>query len=84
MLQVCPAYPDLDRMPEGSLRQVLGQVAAFHQAVREHGDDVAVRTAADLGSAGSGERLGLMLSLEGAEPLGYDVWMLNLLWGLSD
>ena len=83
VLQVCPAYPDLDRMPEGSLRQVLGQVAAFHQAVREHGDVVAVRTAADLVPVGPGERLGLMLSLEGAEPLGYDVWMLNLLWDLG-
>lgn len=84
VLQVCPAYPDLDRMPEGSLRQVLGQVACFHAAVREHPDRVvAVLAAADLDRVESSERLGLMLSLEGAESLGYDMWMAELVWELG-
>lgn len=83
-LQVCPAYPDRERMPEGSLREVLGQVAAFHQAVREHDARVvAVRNAVDLARVESGERLGLLLALEGAEPIGYDLWMLDLLWELG-
>ena len=31
----------------------------------------------------SGERIGLMLSLEGAEPLGYDPWMAEVIWELG-
>lgn len=84
ILQVCPAYPDRERMPEGTLREVLGQVAAFRQAVRvNQGRVVAVRSAADLARVESGDRLGLLLALEGAEPLGYDLWMLELLWALG-
>ena len=72
-LQVCPAYVDLFRQPEGTLREALGQVAAFHAAVRERSDrTVAVRTTADLDAV---ERDGLLTCsrLEGVEPFGYDV-----------
>lgn len=83
-LQVCPAYPDRARMPEGTLREVLAQVAAFGAAVRAHPDRVvAIRSASDLGRVESGERIGLLLSLEGAEPLGHDLWVLDLLWDLG-
>jgi membrane dipeptidase len=83
-LQVCPAYPDRERMPEGTLREVLGQVAAFLQAVRDHtGRVIAVRSTLDLARVESGERLGLLLALEGAEPIGQDLWMLDLLWELG-
>lgn len=83
-LQVCPAFADLDRLPEGALRQVLGQVAAFDRAVRENSDRVvAVRTRSDLLHVEEGERIGLMLSLEGAEPLGYDPWMAEVMWNLG-
>jgi membrane dipeptidase len=50
-------------------------VACLHEAVRENSDRVSlVRTAADLGAVERGERLGLVLALEGVEPFGYDVW----------
>lgn len=84
VLQVCPAFSDLDRLPEGALRQVLGQIAAFNRAVRENADRVvSVRTGSDLRRVESGERMGLMLSLEGAEPLGYDPWMAEVMWDLG-
>lgn len=83
-LQVCPAFPELDRQPEGALRQILGQIAAFHGAVRVHPERlVAVRHTSDLDAVGSGERLGLLLALEGAEPLGFDLWMLDVLYELG-
>jgi membrane dipeptidase len=82
-LQVCPMYPELERMPEGTLREVLNQVAAFNRAVRENPDRVArVRTAADL-DALDGERVGLLLSMEGAEPFGYDPRMAEVFWDLG-
>jgi membrane dipeptidase len=83
-LQVCPTYADLQLLPEGALRQVLGQIAAFNRAVRENGERVlAVRSRADLAEVDRGERMGLMLSLEGAEPLGYDPWMAEVMWDLG-
>lgn len=83
-LQVCPAFPDLDRQPEGALRQVLGQIATFHAAVRARPDRlVAVRDGDDLDVVERGDRIGLLLALEGAEPVGFDLWMLDVLYELG-
>jgi membrane dipeptidase len=83
VLQVCPLFTDLGRLPEGALREVMGQVMAFNRALRENPDAVRrVRTRADL-EAPDGGRIGLMLSLEGAEPLGYDPRMAELMWDLG-
>ena len=74
-LQVCPVYVDLAVQPEGSLREALRQVASFHRAVRENAERVVqVRSAADLESVVTGERIGLMLSLEGVEQFGVETW----------
>ena len=63
-------------LPEGGSRAALGQIAAFHRAVRENAAPlVAVRRRTISAVVESGERIGLMLSLEGAEPLGYDPWI---------
>jgi membrane dipeptidase len=72
-LQVCPVFVELDRQPEGALREALGQVAAFHAAVRETERAIAVRTAADVDAVERKGALGLLLALEGVEPFGYDV-----------
>jgi membrane dipeptidase len=74
-LQVCPVYVDLDRHPEGTLREALAQVACLHEAARENADRVClVRAGGDLDAVERGERLGLVLALEGVEPFGYDLW----------
>ena len=83
-LQVCPIFVDLDRQPEGTLREALGQAASFHRAVRENTDRVVVvRTRADLDAVERGERIGLMLALEGVEPFGYELWGADLFWELG-
>jgi membrane dipeptidase len=74
-LQVCPVFVDLELQPEGSLREALRQVTAFHRAAREHPDRVAiVRTGADLDD----DRIRLVLALEGVEPFGYEVGTADL------
>ncbi|MDQ3066357.1 MAG: membrane dipeptidase [Actinomycetota bacterium] len=74
-LQICPIFVELDRQPEGTLRDALGQAASFHRALRENPDRlVAVRSRADLDAVERGERIGLMLALEGVEPFGYELW----------
>ena len=83
-LQVCPIFVELQYQPESTLRQAMGQVTAFHEAVRENPDRiVAVRTRADLELVERGERIGLVLALEGVEPLGYELWGADLLWELG-
>lgn len=74
-LQVCPVYVDVSVQPEGALREALAQVASFHRAVAENADRVVqVRTPADLDAVEAGERIGLMLSLEGVEQFGVETW----------
>jgi membrane dipeptidase len=83
-LQVCPIFIDLERQPEGSLREALAQATSFSRAVRENHERVlAVRTAADVATVERGERLGLMLSLEGVEQFGYELWPAETFWELG-
>jgi membrane dipeptidase len=83
-LQVCAIFVELELQPEGTLRQALAQVASFQRAVEENGDRVvAVRTQADLDLVERGERIGLVLALEGVEPFGYEVWPADLFWELG-
>lgn len=82
-LQVCPTFVDIEEIP-GALRTALGQVAAFHRALRDNPDTtVRVRSREDLAAVAGGDRIGLMLSVEGAEPLGYDPWMAEVLFDLG-
>ena len=83
-LQVCPVYVDVVVQPEGSLREALGLVTSFHRALAECGDRVVqVREAADLDRVESGERIGLMLSLEGVECFGVELWPADLFYELG-
>jgi membrane dipeptidase len=83
-LQVCPVFVDLELQPEGSLREALRQVTALVHAVGESPDRlVQVRARADLDVVESGERIGLMLALEGVEPFGYEVATADVFWELG-
>jgi membrane dipeptidase len=83
-LQVCPVYPAPEHSPEGTLRNALHQVNAFHRAVREsQGSIVSVTRRADLMNLDPETRLGMMLSMEGVEPLGSDPELIELFWQLG-
>ena len=83
-LQVCPIYVDVAVQPEGSLREALSLAASFHRAIRENdGRVVQVTTAADLDAVERGERIGLMLSLEGVECFGVETWPADVFHALG-
>jgi len=83
-LQVCPVFVALDRQPEGTLRAALAQVTSFHRAARENAERViTVRRTGDVAEVKRGERLGLVLSLEGVEAFGYEVWPADAFWELG-
>jgi membrane dipeptidase len=83
-LQVCPASVDVNELPEFGLRRSLTQIAECHRAAADSPDEVVlVRDAADLETALGDGRIGLLLSMEGAEPLGYDPTLADLFWLLG-
>ncbi|MFN0154504.1 MAG: dipeptidase [Gaiella sp.] len=83
-LQCCPIYVPAEECGEAALRVALRQINAFHRALRENSDAVAlVQSRGDVESLGSDERVGLLLTLEGAEPVGYDLDLVDLLWQLG-
>jgi membrane dipeptidase len=69
-LQVCALFSADADLPELALRKALLGVREFDRAVAETPDVIAVRAAADLDAAFEPGRTGLMLSIEGMEPLG--------------
>jgi len=83
-LQVCPIFVELERQPEGTLRDALAQATSFHRALRENRERVApVLRSGDVEAVERGEHLGLMLSLEGVEPFGYEIWPVDVFWELG-
>jgi membrane dipeptidase len=83
-LQVCAVYVDVVVQPEGSLREALSMVASFQRAVAENPDRVVqVTTASDLDAVESGERIGLLLSLEGVECFGVETWPADVFHALG-
>jgi len=83
-LQVCAVYVDVAVQPEGSLREALSMVAAFQNALRENAHHVKqVTSAADLDAVEAGERIGLMLSLEGVECFGVETWPADVFHALG-
>jgi membrane dipeptidase len=83
-LQICPIYVEGDLVPDGALRAALGLAGAFHAALRENAGDVFhVASAGDLSRVETGDGLGLMLSIEGAEAFGSSPELVDAFWALG-
>jgi membrane dipeptidase len=79
-IQVCPMFVELAQLPEGALRVALKQAAAFHRLVGLNAGRVRwVATREQLRGTG----VGMMLSLEGVEPLGQDPSLIDVFWQLG-
>src|SRR5262245_55596617 len=81
-LQVCPLFADVEGGDERALADVLAQTTAFRRALAECPDRVVhLYTSTDLDRLG--ERIGLVLSLEGCEPLGSRPELIEVFWALG-
>jgi membrane dipeptidase len=81
-LQVCAIYVGHD--DDDPLRQVLRYARCFRAAVEANrGRAFAVETAGDIDRVGADGRTALLLSLEGAAPLGEDPWLIDVLFDLG-
>jgi membrane dipeptidase len=83
-IQVCPLSTQFEHIPDSALRHGLAQVAAFHRAVAENPRDViVVRSRADLERARESGAIGLLLAMEGADPLGSSIDLADAFWHLG-
>jgi membrane dipeptidase len=82
-LQVCALFSADEDLPESALRTALLGVAEFDRAVAESPSVVAVRSLADLEAALAPGHIGLLLSIEGMEPLGYDPGLIDVFCSLG-
>jgi membrane dipeptidase len=81
-LQVCPIYATHEETDDDALRLGLRMATAYHRLLAEEsGSVVPVAAAKDLDRLDG--NLGVMLSLEGVEPLGGDADMIFAYWALG-
>jgi membrane dipeptidase len=83
-LQVLPIYSETGPPRETLLRRALAQAAAHHRALRENPSDTrSVTRAGDVVPLEGDDRIGLLLSLEGAEPWEADDDLADDFWELG-
>ncbi len=83
-VQVCALSALPGHLPEKALRVALDQALAFRRAVRETPEATFhVTGGGDLDQVGPDGKIGMLLAMEGVEPLGVDVGMFDLFWELG-
>jgi len=83
-VQVLPIYIWSEYLPEGALRQAMLMVDALYQEVAESSEHFSlVHTRADLERALSENKIALILSFEGADPLGRNVELIRTFYRLG-
>jgi membrane dipeptidase len=82
-VQVCALFSDDSDLPELALRKALLGVGEFDRAVAENPQVVGVRSAGDLEAALEPDRTGLVLSIEGMEPLGNEPGLIDVFCSLG-
>ncbi len=78
-LYICDSY-----LPEGALRNALDQISALKEELEESGEHFALcRNSIEMRQASGEGKIGIFLSLEGAEPLGNDIMLLRTFYDLG-
>jgi membrane dipeptidase len=81
-VQVLPVFIDSEFLPEGALRETLRMIEAAHRIAEANPDDVVLcKTPADLETAG--DRIALVLALEGCPQIDNDLELLQTLHRLG-
>jgi membrane dipeptidase len=72
------------QLPEMGLRKALDQISSLLSEEGEQPDKIAVcATRDEVGAANASGRMGLLLSLEGADPIGNDIRLLSIFYRLG-
>lgn len=81
---ICSLYICDNYLPEGALRNALDQISALKEELEESRELFSLCTNSSEAEAASEKgKIGLFLSLEGAEPLGNDIFLLRTFYDLG-
>ncbi len=81
---VSSIYIDEDFIPELALRKALDQISAFYWELEESGDKIIfAKNVADIDKALKEDKIGILLSFEGVEPLMNDINLLKIFYELG-
>jgi len=81
---IAAIFIDTQFLPEMALRKALSQISALHEEVKESPDKLMIcYCAEDMKQAKKDGKIGFLLSLEGAEPIGTDLSLLRVFYELG-
>lgn len=81
---IAAVFLDSHFLPEMALRKALGQISALYEEVKESPDHLMIcYSGEDMKRAKQTGKIGFLLSLEGAEPLGTDLSLLRVFYELG-
>jgi membrane dipeptidase len=82
-LRVLALYSDSQYLPELALRRALDLISTLYDEIDESPNSVLCKTYDDIIQAKKENKIGFILSMEGAEPLGSDVQLLRIFYILG-
>ena len=82
-IRVVAIYTEPPMLPELALRRGLDLVASLYEDIAESPSAVLCRTYGDIERAKQAGKVGLILGMEGAEPLGADIQLLRIFYELG-
>jgi membrane dipeptidase len=83
-LQVLPVFTEEQFVGEGALRRALLMVEEARHLAERHADDVQiVHTGAELREVVDSGRIALLLAIEGAEPIGHSLELVDVMWRMG-
>jgi membrane dipeptidase len=81
---IAAVFVDSQFLPEMALRKALGQISALYEEVKESPQHLMIcYNGSDMETAKKSGKIGFLLSLEGAEPLGTDLSLLRVFYELG-
>ncbi|MBP1766325.1 MAG: putative protein peptidase family protein [Candidatus Aminicenantes bacterium] len=82
-IRVVAIYTEPPMLPELALRRGLDLVASLYEDIAESPGSALCKTFGDIRSAKEAGKVGLILGMEGAEPLGADIQLLRIFYELG-
>ena len=81
--RVVAVYNNSQYLPELALRRALDLIATLYEEIEESPSSVLCKTYADIRRAKEEGKVGLIIGMEGAEPLGSDIQLLRIFFNLG-
>ncbi|UCC38571.1 MAG: dipeptidase [Candidatus Aminicenantes bacterium] len=82
-IRVVAIYSDIQYLPELALRRGLDLIATLYEEIEESPSSMLCTTYADIKKAKDTGKIGFVLGMEGAEPLGSDIQVLRIFYKLG-